>query len=100
AEVKRECDRIRRIEPANTPFPKRAKRYLRFFTPRTRARPLQVNAEAGDYKEQKDADVRLGDDEVDHPYRVLQQVRRHCCSIGRVIKDDRETSNAAQRVEA
>ena len=69
-------DDVRRIEPANPSFPESAEANVRLEARGFGPGPLQVNAEAGDDEEQKDADVAKGACELDQANRILKEVRR------------------------
>src|ERR1043166_3328363 len=67
-------DYVGRIKTANSAFPKRGEMNLRFCARGFGSGPLQVNAEAGDHEEEKDADITKRAGELDCANRILKEV--------------------------
>jgi hypothetical protein len=99
---KKQGDEVRRIETANSPFPERDEANLRFLARGFAPGPLQVNAEAGDYEEEKNADVAKRARELDQANRVLKKVvgDYFLALLNGVIKDDAQSGSASQRIDA
>ena len=65
-------------------------------------RPLQVNTKAGDDKEEEDTDVAERAEKLNQSHRILKQVRGDGTTglVDCVIKNDAQSGNAAQGVDA
>src|ERR1041385_532281 len=94
-------DDVRRIEPANSSFPESAEANVRFDAGRFGFGPLQVNAEAGNDEEQKDADITKRADELDQPNRILEEIvwEDFVALIDGVIENDTQCRSASKRVD-
>src|SRR5687767_7532169 len=90
-EVERQDNDIRRIQTADASLPERPKANVRFVSGRTRASPLHMNTETGNYEEEKDSDVALRNSKLDQPNGILKQViwRRLLVLVSKVIENNK-----------
>ncbi len=75
---------------------------LRFGTRGFGPGPLQVNTEAGDYEEEKNADVAKRACELDQPNRVLKKVvwKNVLALLDGVINDNAQSGSTSKRIDA
>jgi len=99
---KKQCDNVRRIETADSSFPKRGEVNFRFFARGFGPGPLQVNAETGDHEEEKDTDVTKRTRELDCANWIFKDVirERFLAFVDCVIEDDAQGSSASKRIDA
>jgi hypothetical protein len=95
-------DDVRRIQPANSSFPKSTEPNLRLDARGFGPGPLQVNTETGDDEEQKDADVAKRSSELDQSDWILKEIvwEGFLALRDRVIKDDAQRRRTSKRVDA
>jgi hypothetical protein len=75
---------------------------LRICSGGFRPGPLQVNAEAGDDEEEKDADVAERTGELDHANGILKDVvwNSLLALVNGVIQNDAESGGTSKRIDA
>ena len=95
-----ESNEIRRIESAQTSFPKCAKLNLMVLTSSARFRPLEVNTKTRDDEKEEDSDITKRGEKLDHSHRIAKEIvwDRAACLVDRMIKNDAQCGNAAQGV--